>query len=56
MIQEMQLNGLDNKPIKTSKRPPPRNIHENLPPCYFISIFIGSKGHLVARFKTRSMS
>ena len=44
MIQEIKLNGLDNKPIKTKKKPPPRSINENLPPCYFTSIFIGSKG------------
>ena len=44
MISEIQLNGLDNKPIKTTKKPPPRSINENLPPCYFTSIFIGSKG------------
>ncbi len=42
MIQEIKLNGLDNKPIKTTKKPPPRSINENLPPCYFTSIFIGS--------------
>ena len=35
---------MDNKPIKTTKKPPPRSINENLPPCYFTSIFIGSKG------------
>ena len=44
MIQEIKLTGLDNKPIKTTKKPPPRSINENLPPCYFTSIFIGSKG------------
>ena len=44
MIQEIKLNGLDNKPIKTTKKPPPRSINENFPPCYFTSIFIGSKG------------
>ena len=44
MIEEIKLNGLDNKPIKTTKKPPPRSINENLPPCYFTSIFIGSKG------------
>jgi hypothetical protein len=44
MIEEIKLNGLDNKPIKTTKKPPPRSIYENLPPCYFTSIFIGSKG------------
>jgi hypothetical protein len=43
-VQENKLNGLDNKPIKTTKKPPPRSINENLPPCYFTSIFIGSKG------------
>jgi hypothetical protein len=44
MIEEIELNGLDNKPIKTTKKPPPRSINENLPPYYFRSIFIGSKG------------
>ena len=44
MISEIQSNGLDNKPIKTTKKPPPRSTNENLPPCYFTSIFIGSKG------------
>ena len=44
MIEEIKLTGLDNKPIKTTKKPPPRSINENLPPCYFTSIFIGSKG------------
>jgi hypothetical protein len=40
MIQEIKLNGSDNKPIKTTKNPPTRRI---LPPFYFTSI-IGSKG------------
>ncbi len=44
MIQEIQLNGLGNKPIKTTKKPPPRSTNEKLPPCFFTSIFIGSKG------------
>ena len=43
-VQELKLNGLDNKPIKTTKKPPPKSTNENLPPCYFTSIFIGSKG------------
>ena len=43
MIQEIKLTGLDYKPIKT-KKPPPRSKNETLPPCYFTSIFIGSKG------------
>ena len=44
MIQEIKLNGLDNKAIKTTKKPPPRSINQDLPPCFFTSIFIGSKG------------
>ena len=44
MIEEIKFTGLDNKPIKTTKKTPPRSINENLPPCYFTSIFIGSKG------------
>ena len=44
MIVEKPLNGLDNNPIRTSKKPPPKSINNNLPPCYFTSIFIGSKG------------
>jgi hypothetical protein len=44
MILEKPLNGLDNQPIKTTKKPPSRSINPNLPPCYFTSIFIGSKG------------
>jgi hypothetical protein len=44
MIEEIKLNRLDNKPIKTTKKSPPRSINKNLPPCYFTSIFIGSKG------------
>ncbi len=44
MIVEKPLNGLDNNPIRTTKKPPPKSINNNLPPCYFTSIFIGSKG------------
>jgi len=44
MIQEIKLDGLNNEPVKTNKKTPPRSINENLPPCYFTSIFIGSKG------------
>jgi hypothetical protein len=44
MIQEIQLNGLNTKTIKTKQKPPPRSINENLPPCYFTSILNGSKG------------
>jgi hypothetical protein len=44
MIQEIKLNGLDNQPVKTHKKAPPRSINQDLPPCFFTSIFIGSKG------------
>lgn len=44
MIEEIKLTGLDNEPIKTTKKPPPSSMNENLPPCYITSIFIGSKG------------
>ena len=44
MIQEIKLNGLNNEPVKTNKKTPPMSINEDLPPCYFTSIFIGSKG------------
>ena len=40
MIEEMKLNRLDNKQNKK----PPRGVNENLPPCYFTSIFICSRG------------
>jgi hypothetical protein len=44
MIEEIHLNGLNNEPVKTHKKTPPRSINKDLPPCYFTSIFIGSKG------------
>lgn len=44
MITEIKLDGLDNNPIKTNKKQPPQSKNKNLPPCYFTSIFIGSKG------------
>ena len=44
MITEHKLTGLDNEPIKTNKKPAPKSENPNLPPCYFTSIFIGSKG------------
>ena len=43
MIQEIKLNGLNNQPVKTNKKQPPMSINKDLPPCYFTSIFIGSK-------------
>ena len=44
MIQEIKLNGLNNEPVKTNKKQPPMSINKDLPPCFFTSIFIGSKG------------
>ena len=44
MTQEIKLDGLNNEPVKTNKKTPPMNINKDLPPCYFTSIFIGSKG------------
>ena len=44
MIQEIKLDGLNNEPIKANKKQPPKSKNENLPPCCFTSIFIGSKG------------
>ena len=44
MIQEIKLNGLNNEPVRTHKKQPPMSINKDLPPCYFTSIFIGSKG------------
>jgi hypothetical protein len=44
MIEEIHLNGLNNEPVKTSKKQPPMSINKDLPPCFFTSIFIGSKG------------
>ena len=44
MITEHKLTGLDNEPIKTNKKSTPKSENSNLPPCYFTSIFIESKG------------
>ncbi len=44
MIKEIKLNGLDNQPVKTNKKQPPMSNNKDLPPCYFTSIFTGSKG------------
>ena len=44
MITEIKLDGLNNEPIRTNKKQPPRSKNDNLPPCFFTSIFIGSKG------------
>jgi hypothetical protein len=43
MIQEIKLNGLDNQPVRTHKKQPLMSNNKDLPPCYFTSIFIGSK-------------
>ena len=44
MITEIKLNGLNNEPIKTNNKQPPKSKNENLPPWFFTSIFIVSKG------------
>jgi hypothetical protein len=44
MIEEKHLTGLDNEPIKTNKKPTPKSINPNLPPCYFNMLSIGMKG------------
>ena len=43
MISEIQLNTLDNKPVKVNKKDPPRSINPDLTPLYFTAVFIGSK-------------
>ncbi len=40
MIEEIKLTGLDNKPIKTTKKSPPRSINENLPPRYLNLMYL----------------
>ena len=39
MIQVIKLNGLNNKLIKTTKKPPPRSINNDLPPFLSAPIF-----------------
>ena len=34
MITEIKLDGLNNEPIRTNKKQPPRSKNENLPPCF----------------------
>jgi len=43
-ITEQKLEGLDHKPIKVNKKPPPQSINKNLPPLYFTLMAIGQKG------------
>ncbi len=43
MISEIQLNTLDNKPVKVNKKDPPRSINPDLTPLYFTAMFIGAK-------------
>jgi len=43
-INEESLEGLDHKPIKVHKTPPPQSINKNLPPLYFTMMAIGQKG------------
>ena len=44
MTEEKHLNGLDNEPIKTNKKPNPRSINPNLPPSFFNILSIRMKG------------
>ena len=43
MIQEIKLNGLNNEPVKTNKKPTPKSINPNLTSCYFSAMFLGAK-------------
>ena len=43
-INEESLDGLDHKPIKVNKIPPPQSINKHLPPLYFTMMAIGMKG------------
>ena len=43
MIQEIKLNGLNNEPVKTNKKPTPKSINPDLTSCYFSAMFLGAK-------------
>ena len=43
MIQEIKLNGLNNEPPKTNKKPTPKSVNPNLTSCYFSAMFLGAK-------------
>jgi hypothetical protein len=44
MITETDLKNLDNLPIKIHKKKPPQSTNKDLPPLFFTSLFLGSKG------------
>ena len=43
MIEEIKLNGLNNEPPKTNKKPTPKSTNANLASCYFSAMFLGAK-------------
>ena len=43
MIEEIKLNGLNNEPVKTHKKPTPKSTNANLTSCYFSAMFLGAK-------------
>ncbi len=43
MIQEIQLNGLNNEPVNTNKKPTPKSTNPNSTSCYFSAMFLGAK-------------
>ena len=42
-INEVELEGLDNRVVKVKKPNPPRSINGNLVPLYFTALFVGAK-------------
>ena len=42
-INEVELEGLDNRVVKVKKPNPPRSINGNLVPLYFTALFVAQK-------------
>ena len=42
-INEVELDGLDNKVVSVKKPKPPRSVNGNLIPLYFTALFVGAK-------------
>ena len=42
-INEVELDGLDNKVVSVKKPKPPRSINQHLVPLYFTALFVGAK-------------